>query len=80
MEVRMPGICGMGECVLCGDSFAISTWLGESISLVLVDGFDVRLPMHNKCSKTFEDMIGKDWTDLPEGPLRKEFAASFATA
>lgn len=78
MTVKMPGMNGMGECVLCGDSFAVSTWLGESFSMVAIDGFDIRLPMHQKCSKNFAGSIGKSWEELPAGPLREEYARSFA--
>lgn len=78
MKVRMPGISGMGECVLCGDSFAINVLLGENYHFVSVDGFDIQLPMHAKCSRKFNELIGQDWTALPDGPLRREFAESAA--
>lgn len=78
MTVKMPGMSGMGECVLCGDSFAVNVWLGENIHFIAVDGFDLRLPMHTKCSRKFQELIGKDWAELPDGPLRREFAESYA--
>ena len=54
----------------------MSTWLGESISMVAVAGFDTSLPMHPKCSSLFQSLIGQEYTALPEGPLRTEFLAS----
>lgn len=77
MIIKIPGLHGLGECVMCGAYFGVQVWLGENICWEAVDGFDVQLPMHQKCSKNFRELIGKSWIELPEGPLRREFSSSY---
>lgn len=74
MRVDYPGIGGsLGQCVLCGESFALEVITGKSVPVIDVAGFDRTLPIHGKCVKVMK-ANGKDWRTLPNGPLRREFA------
>lgn len=78
MKVDRPGIGGsLGECVLCGKSFALEVITGKSIATVHMDGFGyTALPLHGACLETLEGMKGQGWEKLPDGPLRREFEKS----
>lgn len=77
MRVDYPGIGGsLGQCVLCGDSFALEVLLGESVPRIGIDGFSKDLPVHQKCVDAIKP--GDPWESLPEGPLRREYAEHFA--
>ncbi|MGA9668385.1 MAG: hypothetical protein WBQ94_04210 [Terracidiphilus sp.] len=74
MRRDLPGIGGsLGECVLCGESFAFEVLLGKAVNMIEIKGFSKELPIHGKCLTALE-ANGKDWRTLPEGPLRREFA------
>jgi hypothetical protein len=74
MRLNLPGPGGsLGECVLCGESFALEIITGKSVNMIAVDGFSRDLPIHAKCLITLK-ANGKDWRTLPDGPLRREFA------
>lgn len=44
----------------------------EMVNLFIVKGIKEELHCHNDCKKLLQS-IGKDWTKLPEGRLRKAF-------
>lgn len=80
MKLDIPGPGGsLGECPLCGECFAAEIMLGKTIKMVSMDGFDTGLPMHDKCVELLEGLRGSEWTALPDGPLRKEYAKAFVT-
>jgi hypothetical protein len=72
MKVDIPGIgSSLGQCVVCGDTFALEVIMGKSVGMMRVKGIDANLPIHRKC----KDKLPKDgdWKKLPAGPLREEF-------
>lgn len=72
MRVDRPGIGGsLGQCVVCGDTFALEILTGKSVDMMRVNGIDADLPLHRKCKKKLPK--DGDWKKLPEGPLRQEF-------
>ena len=72
MRVYYPGLGGsLGECVLCGQPFAYEVLMSKPVRMIHVEGFARDLPVHTKCLPNIKN---GDWKDLPEGPLRKEFA------
>lgn len=77
MKVSLPGIGGsLGECCVCGESFAMEILTGKGVPMVSIGGFSRDLPVHKKCVGTLEEVqkSGGDWKLLPNGPLRREFA------
>lgn len=76
MKVDYPGIGGsLGECVLCGESFALEVMFGRSVPMLGIENFERDLPVHQKCLDSIEP--GGPWEELPEGPLRREYALAF---
>ena len=62
MRVSLPGIGGnLGECVLCGECFALELILGRDVSMIHISGFDQELPFHQKCAEKLEGLRGKNW-------------------
>ena len=79
MKLDYPGIGGsLGQCVVCGDSFAMEIIMGRSVSMMSIEGFERDLPIHKKCLDNMESIRGQGWESLPEGPLRREYAEHFA--
>lgn len=79
MRIDYPGIGGsLGQCVLCGDSFASEVIFGRNVPMIGIDGFSKDLPVHAKCLEGLMKIKGEGWEKLPEGPLRKEYAEVFA--
>jgi len=73
MRVDIPGIGGsLGQCVVCGESFATEVIMGQSVDMMRVRGIDANLPIHRKCKEKLP--TDGDWKKLPPGPLREEFA------
>ena len=74
----IPGIGGsLGTCAICGESFLTEILFSESVSQVVVDGFDQQLSIHTKkCKPKLQAVMdaGGDWQLLPEGPLREAFS------
>ena len=73
----MPGPGGsLGRCVLCGKSFVTETLMSltgcksSRINTIEIDGIDGDLCIHAKCQEQLEELRGKGWEALPEGPLR----------
>lgn len=82
IKVSIPGVGGsLGECVVCGQSFAKEIMLGESVGSLGIEGIDANLPVHHECAETVTKMCGK-WKDIrdafPEGPLKKCFDEQLA--
>ena len=80
MKFSVPGIGGsLGECIICGTSFAMEVMLGRFIHTISIDGFDcdVGMPVHDKCLTVLQENQN-DWHGLPDGPLRQELAKSEA--
>jgi len=76
MKIDYPGIGGsLGECCVCGKSFCKEVLLGQSVATGKLDGFDLDLPLHKECADLLQNISAttKDWRELPEGPLRREF-------
>lgn len=72
MRIDIPGIGGsLGECVVCGQNFALEVITGKRVDMMRVSGLDADLPLHKKCRKDLPK--DGDWKKLPEGPLRQEF-------
>lgn len=80
MKIDLPGIGGsLGECVLCGNSFALEVITGKSVEMINISGFSRPLPMHAKCVVAIQTIVTthKDeqdiWKHLPNGPLKREY-------
>lgn len=72
---NMPGIGGsLGMCALCGNTFMAEILLGKSVHTVAIEGMDKDCCLHEKCLTVLENN-GPDWHNLPEGPLRRAYAA-----
>jgi hypothetical protein len=79
MKLDYPGIGGsLGQCVLCGESFAMEVILGKNVPMIGIDGFGKDLPVHQKCLDSLMKIKGQGWESLPEGPLRQAYAEHFA--
>ncbi len=53
--------------------------LGKKVQSFSLDGFEATLFAHNKCTEVVKKLSqGADgnWKELPDGPLRKAFAAA----
>jgi len=77
MKIDYPGIGGsLGECCVCGQSFCAELMLGKSVKMGRIDGFDRDVPLHDKCFDILVHISSttKDWRELPDGPLKQEFA------
>lgn len=59
------------KCDVCGN-YILGLLPDEMIHPFSVQGIDQTLHSCNKC-KDIITGVGKDWTKLPEGPLRKAF-------
>lgn len=60
----MPGIGGsLGECALCGQSFAMEVILHKAVPSFKVKGCNQTFVAHEMCIKAFE---GKTVLELPE--------------
>ena len=74
----MPGIGGsLGTCAVCGEGFLTEILLNQTVSQVVVDGFDRQLSIHTeKCKPKLKAVMdaGGDWQLLPDGPLRQAFS------
>ena len=82
MKISIPGIGGnLGECVICGDTFLSEILLGELVQMIEIVGLSRQVPVHTKCVPTLQAVVdaGGDWRLLPEGPLRREYAAVTGT-
>lgn len=55
-------------CDVCNDPILLDV----SINPFRCKGIDQELHCHDKCKDTLID-VGRDWTKLPDGPLRKAF-------
>jgi len=82
IKYSIPGIGGsLGECVVCGESFAKELMLGESVGSLGIEGISANLPVHHKCAENVTKMCGM-WKDIrgnfPEGPLKKCFDEQLA--
>jgi hypothetical protein len=78
MKLDYPGIGGsLGECVVCGECFALEILMGRSIATVEIPGFERSLPLHPRCLEEMESIRGQGWESLPEGPLRQAYAEHF---
>lgn len=72
MIIGMPGIGGsLGECQVCGESFAANVILGQSVMTGRVSGMDCDVAVHAECATL---LSGRPWTDLPDGPIRRAAA------
>ena len=85
MKIDMPGIGGsLGECAICGKSFALEVLLGRSIETLKMIGLPAAIPVHPKCAEEVIAISNEhrgeadSWQHLPEGPLRREFAEAAA--
>lgn len=77
MTIGMPGIGGsLGQCQVCGEPFTREVVMGESVQVGRIPGFDEDIAVHTKCVEVLQS--GCEWTELPDGPLRKVFAEHFA--
>jgi hypothetical protein len=78
LRVNLPGLGGsLGECVLCGNTFAREILLGETVPIIGVAAFgDHDLPIHAKCLDELKKLDLSNWSNLPEGPLRRCYAES----
>ena len=74
----VPGIGGsLGLCAVCDRSFAVECITGESVVSFRVPGIAPTLYAHKDCISTLENIRDNkdgDWTQLPEGPLRRCYA------
>lgn len=65
------GITSSGPwCDVCGN--CIMPFGDERVNMFHVEGIEKKLICDNACMKAILK-AGKDWTKLPEGPLRDEF-------
>lgn len=79
MRLDYPGIGGsLGQCVVCGDSFAMEVLMSRNVPMIGIEGFERDLPVHKLCLDRMEEIRGKGWEALPDGPLRKEYAEVFS--
>lgn len=79
MRLDYPGIGGsLGQCVICGDSFALEVIMGKNIPMIGMDGFERDLPLHQKCLDKLMEIKGTGWENLPDGPLRQEYEKTLA--
>jgi hypothetical protein len=78
VRIDYPGIGGsLGECIICGKCFALEVITGRSVPMIAIGGFgDRSLPLHQACKEKLTK--GMAWEDLPEGPLRREYAEQLA--
>jgi hypothetical protein len=68
----MPGPGGsLGQCAVCGKSFAVETICGKSVQSFTVKGIDGVLFTHDACMETLKQCEGENWVN--PGPLRKAF-------
>lgn len=76
MRIDLPGIGGsLGQCVLCGECFAAEVIFGRGVPMISIDGFARDLPVHQKCVEKMQALKSPfSWENLPEGPLRREYA------
>jgi len=65
----VPGISGLGQCALCGESFLAEIILGKTIQRFSVAGCGSDLVAHKDCLNKY---ASKDFPDLPEkSPLKQ---------
>lgn len=70
----MPGIGGsLGQCCVCGESFAFECITGKNVRIISVTGIDADLCVHDPKCLDILKANGPDWKTLPEGPLRRAF-------
>lgn len=76
----IPGPGGsLGTCAVCGRSFMAEVLTGKPVESFTIQGIEHEMFAHDACVTTLKE-IGTDWTKLPDGPLRKVFEESHATA
>jgi len=73
----LPGEGDPGECQVCGVAFLEDLIAEENILTTEVPGMTCEIALHRSCRAKLNV---KTWQDLPEGPLRRAFAAVEASS